>query len=114
MFKVNKCARNATTSMPSGGTIRRYFIAAEEKLWNYAPSGLNKITGESLTQPGRYFRVIITRAVSNHFMGIFVVEKIFFADINSPIFFIVETKPYVKKEKQGAGGGGGGRGREGC
>ncbi|XP_068726902.1 hephaestin-like protein [Montipora capricornis] len=52
VFKVNKFARNATTSMPSGGTIRRYFIAAEEKLWNYAPSGLNKITGESLTQPG--------------------------------------------------------------
>jgi len=52
LFNVTKCAREAEMSMPSGGTTRRYFISAEETLWNYGPSGLNKITGEPLTKPG--------------------------------------------------------------
>ena len=65
LFNVTKCAREAEMSMPSGGTTRRYFIAAEETLWNYGPSGLNKITGESLTKPGRYLYV---SEVAPHFV----------------------------------------------
>ena len=43
LFYVDDC---------SPGTIRQYFIAAEEEEWNYGPSGKN-LNGKNLTAPGR-------------------------------------------------------------
>lgn len=54
LFNVTKCARDAATPIASGGRTRKYLIAAEEILWNYGPSGVNKFTGDQLTKPGRY------------------------------------------------------------
>ena len=31
---------------PAGGQTRTYYIAAEREAWDYAPSGINRITGE--------------------------------------------------------------------
>lgn len=53
MFNVSKCARDANTPVASGGRTRKYFIAAEEKMWNYGSSGINKMTGDDLLKPGR-------------------------------------------------------------
>jgi hypothetical protein len=36
----------AGTSVPTGGLTRRYFIRADEVVWNYAPRGRNLITGK--------------------------------------------------------------------
>ncbi|MDE1831797.1 MAG: hypothetical protein KGI02_05425 [Thaumarchaeota archaeon] len=30
------------------GIIRTYYIAADEVMWNYAPTGINQITGKPL------------------------------------------------------------------
>lgn len=54
LFNVTKCARDAATPTASGGRTRKYFIAAEEKMWNYGPSGVNQMNGEQLIKPGRY------------------------------------------------------------
>lgn len=54
LFNVTTCARDAVTLAPSGGITRKYFIAAEEKMWDYGPSGVNKMNGDQLTRPGRY------------------------------------------------------------
>ena len=53
LFNVTKCARDFDPPVASGGRTRKYFIAAEEKMWNYGPSGINKMTGEDLLKPGR-------------------------------------------------------------
>ena len=53
LFNVTKCARDFDPPVASGGKTRKYFIAAEEKMWNYGPSGINKMTGEGLLKPGR-------------------------------------------------------------
>ena len=37
-----------------GGKTREYFIAAEEKLWDYAPSGMDNFNGGSLTDENGY------------------------------------------------------------
>lgn len=52
LFNVTKCARDFDPPVASGGRTRKYFIAAEEKMWNYGPSGINKMTGEDLLKPG--------------------------------------------------------------
>ena len=53
LFNVTKCARDFTMPVARGGILRKYFIAAEEKMWNYGPSGINQITGDDLLKPGR-------------------------------------------------------------
>lgn len=53
LFNVTKCDRDVDIPIASGGRTRRYFIAAEEKMWNYGPSGVNQITGDDLLKPGR-------------------------------------------------------------
>lgn len=54
LFNVTKCAGDVVPPVASGGITRKYFIAAEEKMWNYGPSGVNKMNGDQLTKPGRY------------------------------------------------------------
>ncbi|KAG7317660.1 hypothetical protein KOW79_018695 [Hemibagrus wyckioides] len=49
LFEVSSCGSDpAPTLQP--GHVRRYFIAAEEILWNYAPSGKNLLTGTQLDE----------------------------------------------------------------
>uniref|UniRef100_F6T396 ferroxidase n=1 Tax=Monodelphis domestica TaxID=13616 RepID=F6T396_MONDO len=50
-FKINDCKKPSTDKV-SGTKVRHYFIAAEEELWNYGPSGINIFTGKNLTAPG--------------------------------------------------------------
>ena len=53
---VDSTCRNENAPLPSAsltGRIREYFIAIEEKLWNYAPSGMNRLDNTSLLEPGR-------------------------------------------------------------
>ena len=54
LLNVTKCAGDVAPPVASGGTTRKYFIAAEEMMWNYGPSGVNKMNGDQLTEPGRY------------------------------------------------------------
>jgi FtsP/CotA-like multicopper oxidase with cupredoxin domain len=42
------CARRATEiTATGGGTTRSYYIAADEVVWDFAPSGMNKVTGKA-------------------------------------------------------------------
>ncbi|XP_044526781.1 ceruloplasmin [Gracilinanus agilis] len=50
-FKINDCKKPSTDKV-SGTKVRHYYLAAEEELWNYGPSGINVFTGENLTAPG--------------------------------------------------------------
>ncbi|OXB71026.1 UNVERIFIED_CONTAM: hypothetical protein H355_013979, partial [Colinus virginianus] len=47
IFKVRGC-RKSTTDHSETTKIRQYFIAAEEIVWNYGPSALNRFTGQEL------------------------------------------------------------------
>lgn len=53
LFKVSSCRDEINFTVPLSGKIRKYFIAAEKVRWDYAPSGMDKLTNESLTKPGR-------------------------------------------------------------
>nr|XP_003218241.1 PREDICTED: ceruloplasmin [Anolis carolinensis] len=46
IFEVKNCKHHVPSSRNT--KIRRYYIAAEEVIWNYAPSGLNNFTGEEV------------------------------------------------------------------
>ncbi|XP_067220570.1 ferroxidase HEPHL1-like [Chanodichthys erythropterus] len=49
-YEVSACgSANSPTEVP--GTERRFYIAAEEMEWNYAPSGMNYMNNASLTKP---------------------------------------------------------------
>ncbi|RXN25751.1 hephaestin 1 [Labeo rohita] len=49
-YEVSACESSASpTETP--GKERRFYIAAEEMIWDYAPSGMNYMTNENLTKP---------------------------------------------------------------
>lgn len=49
-YEVSTCG-SATSPTEVPGTERRFYIAAEEMVWDYAPSGKNYMTNEKLTEP---------------------------------------------------------------
>ncbi|MCI4391509.1 hypothetical protein PGIGA_G00135300 [Pangasianodon gigas] len=49
LYEVSSCGNTAPT-VPSAGHVRRYYIAAEEILWEYAPSGKNRLTNRPLNE----------------------------------------------------------------
>uniref|UniRef100_A0A674AX89 ferroxidase n=2 Tax=Salmo trutta TaxID=8032 RepID=A0A674AX89_SALTR len=51
LFEVKKCFPAVHKPRPSG-EVREYFIAAEEVLWDYAPSQVNHGTGQPLNTDG--------------------------------------------------------------
>ncbi|XP_037683480.1 ceruloplasmin-like [Choloepus didactylus] len=62
-FNVTNCQKPST--YVSGTHVVYYYIAAEEILWNYGPSGIDFFTGKNLTAPGSesqpYFEQSSTR-----------------------------------------------------
>ncbi|XP_069892719.1 ceruloplasmin-like [Dipodomys merriami] len=49
-FQVQDCRRPSTEDKLQG-KVRHYYIAAEELVWSYAPSGVDTFTKENLTSP---------------------------------------------------------------
>lgn len=60
LYKVNECYKSSNNYLPTGKT-REYFIAAEDILWNYGPSGIDNDTGKSLTEPGSYSEIFFKK-----------------------------------------------------
>ena len=50
-FSVRNCQKPSTDL--TGTRVVRYYIAAEEISWNYAPSGIDFFTKKNLTAAGR-------------------------------------------------------------
>uniref|UniRef100_A0A8C8Z8S5 Ceruloplasmin n=1 Tax=Prolemur simus TaxID=1328070 RepID=A0A8C8Z8S5_PROSS len=51
-FQVQDCNKSPSKVGIPEKQIRHYYIAAEEIIWNYAPSGIDIFTKENLTAPG--------------------------------------------------------------
>ncbi|OWK61083.1 Hephaestin-like protein 1 [Lonchura striata] len=51
LYDVQICQKNLSHSSPISH-MRRYYIAAEEVLWNYGPDGYDKFTGQGLNATG--------------------------------------------------------------
>ncbi|XP_045359274.1 ceruloplasmin isoform X2 [Leopardus geoffroyi] len=51
-FQVQDCNKPSSEDSILGKHVRHYYIAAEEIIWNYAPSGIDTFTQENLTAPG--------------------------------------------------------------
>ncbi|CAB4018123.1 hephaestin isoform X1, partial [Paramuricea clavata] len=50
LFNVTNCpGKTVPSTKPLDGKTRKYFIAAEEVVWDYAPSGLDNFNGGNLT-----------------------------------------------------------------
>lgn len=51
-YEVKSCGSEAeATVLP--GVVRKYYMAAEKDLWDYAPSGKDLINNVSLTEADR-------------------------------------------------------------
>ena len=54
LYNVTNCAgTNVPNDKPLDGKTREYFIAAEEVIWDYAPTGLDNFNGGNLTSEDR-------------------------------------------------------------
>ena len=62
LFDVTDCGKGVELPSVAGGETRIYYIAADEVIWNYGPTGENHIDGASLTSPKRYI---------NHYHSLF-------------------------------------------
>ncbi|XP_062947427.1 ceruloplasmin isoform X2 [Cynocephalus volans] len=51
-FQVQDCNESSSEKYIPEKSVRHYYIAAEEIIWNYAPSGRDIFTEENLTAPG--------------------------------------------------------------
>ncbi|XP_069419048.1 ceruloplasmin isoform X1 [Ovis canadensis] len=51
-FWVQDCKKSSSEDNIHGKNVRHYYIAAEEVIWNYAPSGIDAFTKENLRAPG--------------------------------------------------------------
>uniref|UniRef100_A0A8C5X323 ferroxidase n=1 Tax=Malurus cyaneus samueli TaxID=2593467 RepID=A0A8C5X323_9PASS len=60
LYDVQICQKNLSHSSPISH-MRRYYIAAEEVLWNYGPDGYDKFTGQGLNTTGSESATYFTR-----------------------------------------------------
>ncbi|XP_004405862.1 PREDICTED: ceruloplasmin-like isoform 3 [Odobenus rosmarus divergens] len=51
-FQVQDCNKPSSEDDTRGKHVRHYYIAAEEIIWNYAPSGIDIFTKKNLRAPG--------------------------------------------------------------
>ncbi|XP_040610575.1 ceruloplasmin isoform X1 [Mesocricetus auratus] len=56
-FQVQNCNKPSPKADTQAKHVRHYYIAAEEIIWNYAPSGTDIFTGDNLTAPESDSRV---------------------------------------------------------
>ncbi|CAO2613627.1 Cp [Lemmus lemmus] len=56
-FQVHNCNKPSPEADTGEKHVRHYYIAAEEIIWNYAPSGTDTFTGDNLTAPESHSRV---------------------------------------------------------
>ena len=56
LFNVTQCGlkQDFTIQFPRLGKNRTYYIQAEEEYWDYAPSGMDLIAGQNLSEQDRY------------------------------------------------------------
>src|SRR5512141_892422 len=56
-FRMDTIAHGSSdmASMLAKGQTRTYYIAADEVKWDYAPSGINQITGEAFDDAANVF-----------------------------------------------------------
>uniref|UniRef100_A0A8C6IX29 ferroxidase n=1 Tax=Melopsittacus undulatus TaxID=13146 RepID=A0A8C6IX29_MELUD len=60
LYDVQICQKNLSRPSPPSHK-RRYYIAAEEVLWNYGPDGYDKFTGQGLNATGSESAVYFTQ-----------------------------------------------------
>lgn len=53
LFSVSDCGlrRDYSIQFARGSQSRTFFLQAEEEMWDYAPSGMDKISGMNLSDP---------------------------------------------------------------
>uniref|UniRef100_A0A8C8AKI2 ferroxidase n=1 Tax=Otus sunia TaxID=257818 RepID=A0A8C8AKI2_9STRI len=60
LYDVQICQKNLSRPLPLSHK-RRYYIAAEEVLWNYGPDGYDKFTGQGLNATGSESAIYFTQ-----------------------------------------------------
>ncbi|XP_075448619.1 ferroxidase HEPHL1 [Ascaphus truei] len=60
LYNVGTCGKIPTTSL--AGSVKKYFIAAETVLWNYAPMGYDRFTGQALNVTDSYSEPFFTKS----------------------------------------------------
>uniref|UniRef100_A0A8C2IK92 ferroxidase n=1 Tax=Cyprinus carpio TaxID=7962 RepID=A0A8C2IK92_CYPCA len=76
LFKVSSCKDEMNSTVHLSGKIRKYFIAAEKIWWDYAPSGMDKLTNDASEMffgmsggrlGGKYWKVVYREYTDNSF-----------------------------------------------
>ncbi|XP_064895970.1 ferroxidase HEPHL1 isoform X2 [Columba livia] len=62
LYDVQICKKNLSRPSPHSHK-RRYYIAAEEVLWNYGPDGYDKFTGQGLNATGSESAIYFTQGI---------------------------------------------------
>uniref|UniRef100_A0A669P598 ferroxidase n=1 Tax=Phasianus colchicus TaxID=9054 RepID=A0A669P598_PHACC len=62
LYDVQVCQKNLSRPSPLSHK-RRYYIAAEEVLWNYGPDGYDKFTGQGLNATGSESAIYFTQGI---------------------------------------------------
>jgi FtsP/CotA-like multicopper oxidase with cupredoxin domain len=76
-----------TAAGSGGGQVRRYFVAADEVVWDYAPSGRNQISGEPYNEFERFVAVPGRGVIGNKY------KKTIYREYTDATFATLEPRP---------------------
>lgn len=82
-FVLSGCA---ATARP-GGTVRTYYIAADEVTWNYTPTGMDQVSGKRFDEMGRIYA-----ARSRHSIGS-IYRKAIYREYTDASFKTLKPRP---------------------
>ncbi|XP_063807512.1 ferroxidase HEPHL1-like isoform X2 [Pseudophryne corroboree] len=60
LYNVGACGKSPAILKPE--SVRKYFIAAEKTVWNYAPGNVDKFTNQALDTPGSNSEAFFTKS----------------------------------------------------
>uniref|UniRef100_A0A8C2F9V6 ferroxidase n=1 Tax=Cyprinus carpio TaxID=7962 RepID=A0A8C2F9V6_CYPCA len=76
IFEIKKCFPNVHKPRPFG-EVRQYYIAAEEVIWDYGPTGINQYSGMKLADDSKP-RLLSTKSNIESRSGINIAQKCIF------------------------------------
>ncbi|XP_075054840.1 ferroxidase HEPHL1 [Mixophyes fleayi] len=60
LYNVGACGQNPAALKPE--SVRKYFIAAEKAIWNYAPENIDRFTNQALDDPESHSATFFTKS----------------------------------------------------
>ncbi|KAM4796126.1 ferroxidase HEPHL1 [Rhinophrynus dorsalis] len=96
LYNIQPCGKSPSYLAP--GSVRKYFVAAELVLWNYAPLNIDTFTKKALDSPDSFSAAYFTKS-SDRIGGEY--WKVHYKEYTDESFSTVKSRPSPKEDHLG-------------